>query len=165
MCLKLCLDTGHFPAPRTAGLCVWIPLQPPSSGFMRFSIPQKSSCTWRAVPQLPWADLNQHNAQTTGLALLSVFENRSFGKERITCSMVSQQPKLVCAGTGTASGCAFPPRSPLDQSSQVNDFFLFVMLIFLPPSRPALGHAGGSPKTAFSCAKNRMKCAQEFNIY
>lgn len=93
-------------------------------------IPQKSSCTRRAVSQSPWADLNQHNAQRTGLALLSLSGDRSFGKVRIIWSMVSQQPKLVCAGTGIASGCAFPPRSPLDQSSQTNDFFLFVVLIF-----------------------------------
>lgn len=121
---------------------------------MGFWIPQKSSCTQRAVSQLPWADLNQHNAKRTGLALLAVFGDRSFGKARIIWSMISQQLKLVCAGTGRASGCAFPSRSQLDQSSQANDFFLFVVLIFLPPWRPELHHAGESPKSAFFCAKN-----------
>ena len=70
------------------------------------------------VSQLPCTDLNQHNAKRAGLALLSLSGDRSLGKVRITWGMVSRQPKLVSAGTGTASSRAkFPPCSLLVQGS------------------------------------------------
>lgn len=124
---------GHRALPSSQGgwfVCLDTSLITQLWPLQRCWIPQKSSCTWRAVSQLPWADLNQHNAKRTGPALLPLSGDRSFGKVRVIWSMVSQQPKLVCAGTGTASSCAFSSCSPPDRSSQTDDFFLFVVLIF-----------------------------------